>query len=369
MPECSRSPRGADAFHVTTGLSGVAVVTLVYRAWLHQTNATTVTLSYLLLVLLIASSSRLWVAVLISVVSMLAVNFFFLPPVGTFTIADPQNWISLFAFLGVSLVASRLSAAARERETIAIERAQLVEERKQAELSQRSAELKSVMLSSLAHDLRTPLTAIRVAATNLRESWPTDAERAEQLEIVLAEVDRLGRLFQNVIEMTRIEAGGISPERQWVHPLEIVEAAETQVAYALRDHPVTVNGEDGVMVFVDPRLTSAALAHLLENAAQYSRPGTLIGVRHRTGADGLLVVVEDNGPGISPVDLSHIFERFYRGEQAKRNTTGTGMGLSISKGLILAQNGRLWAENRQGGGMRFSLLVPAECRVALAAQE
>jgi two-component system sensor histidine kinase KdpD len=250
---------------------------------------------------------------------------------------------------------------------IAIERAHFLEERKQSELSQRSAELKSALLSSLAHDLRTPLTAIRVAASNLHATWLTEAQRSEQSEIVLAEVERLTRLFQNILEMTRIDAGAIAPELRWVHPLEIVEAAQGQVEYALRGHTVQAHaGANDAVVRVDPRLTSAALAHLLENAAQYSPPGSEITVGHSLSHEGLLLAVEDRGPGIAKADLSRLFERFYRGAQARSNTSGTGMGLSITRGLLAAENGRVWAENRADGGARFSILIPAEIRQAEA---
>jgi K+-sensing histidine kinase KdpD len=361
----------ADVLHAIFAIAGVCAITVVYRTWLHQhTNATTVALSYLLLVLFVAASSRLWVAVATSIASMLAVNFFFLPPVGTFTIADPQNWVALFAFLAVSLVASRLSAAARDRAAIAIERAHFLEERKQAELSQRSAELKSALLSSLAHDLRTPLTAIRVAASNLHASWLTGPQRSEQADIVLVEVERLTRLFQNIIEMTRIDAGAIAPERQWVHPLEIVEAAQGQVEYTLRDHMVRAqDSSEETVVHLDPRLTSAALAHLLENAAQYSPPGSEITVTHELNDEGLLISVQDKGAGIAVSDMPRLFERFYRGGEARRHGSGTGMGLSITRGLLAAENGRVWAENRPEGGSRFSILVPAESRTSAEGQD
>jgi two-component system sensor histidine kinase KdpD len=246
---------------------------------------------------------------------------------------------------------------------IAIERAHFLEDRKQSEIAQRSAELKSALLSSLAHDLRTPLTAIRVAASNLHATWLTDAQRSEQSEIVLAEVERLTRLFQNILEMTRIDAGAIAPERQWVHPLEIVEAAQGQVEYALRAHVVQAHaGETDAVVLVDPRLTSAALAHLLENAAQYSPPGSEITVDHSVNDEGLLLAVEDRGPGIAQADLPRLFDRFYRGAQAHSHNSGTGMGLSITRGLLAAESGRVWAENRPGGGAKFSMLIPAEIR-------
>ena len=365
-----RSLQRIDISHLLAGTAGVAVVTVVCLMWLHQANTATVSLSYLLLILFVATSSRLWVAVTVSILSMLCLNFFFLPPVGRLTISDPENWVALVTFLAVSLVASRLSAAARDRAAIAIERAKLVEDLKQAEISQRSAELKSTLLASLAHDLRTPLAAIRVAASNLHATWLTDAQRAEQSEIILAEVERLRRLFQNILEMTRIDAGAVAPELQWVHPLEIVEAAQGQVEYTIRGYHVDVqNGHDLGMVFVDPRLTSAALAHLLENAAQYSPPGSKITVTPTPTDEGLLISVRDEGPGIVSDELPHLFERFFRGREARRNTSGTGMGLSITKGLIASENGRVWARNVDGGGSEFCILVPTDIEPAAPAQE
>ncbi|HTL03608.1 MAG TPA: ATP-binding protein [Vicinamibacterales bacterium] len=337
-----------EFLHLLLGLAGVVAVILTYRLGL-ETNATTVALSFLLVVLFVAAASRLWVAVVTSLAAMVAFNFFFLPPVGTLTVVDPQNWVALFTFLAVSLVASRLSAVARDRAAIATERSQL--------------QLKSTLLSSLAHDLRTPLTAIRVSASNLGSTWLAEPQRTEQSEIILAEVERLQRLFQNILEMTRIDAGAIAPEREWVHPLEMVEAAQSQVEYTLREHRFQVeDGAGAAVIHVDPRLTSAALAHLLENAAQYSPPGSRITVAHHIDNERLLITVEDEGQGIASGDLPHLFERFYRGGGAPANSAGTGMGLSITKGLLAAENGEVWAENRPEGGARFSMLIPAAVR-------
>src|SRR3954469_18012622 len=127
-----------ERLHALLGLAGVGAVTLTYRLGL-ETNATTVALSYLLVVLFVAASSRLWVGVSTSLAAMIALNFFFFPPVGTFTIVDPQNWVALFTFLAVSLVASRLSASARDRQSEALSRR---DELARLELSQRSEELK-----------------------------------------------------------------------------------------------------------------------------------------------------------------------------------------------------------------------------------
>jgi two-component system sensor histidine kinase KdpD len=474
-------------------------VTLVFARWLHVSNAATMTTTFLLVVLVVAATSRLWIAVVTSVAAMLSLNFFFLPPVGTFTIADPQNWVALFAFLVVSLVASNLSAVARARTeeavgrrdelaclfdlsrdvlmmtdspeaismfarsiarrfdlefvavalprgddwdvfeagegtvaldgrqlaaafatahtspeldvgartyaghrtieadgrvirfvplhvgtkpvgllattgrsiepgtldtlagvvAIAIERAQFLQERKAAELTRQSEELKSALLASLGHDLRTPLTAIRVAASNLTASWLSDGDRAEQSDLILTEVERLTRLFQNILEMARIDAGAVTTEARWAHPSEIIAAARNQVGHTLRRHTLDVRVDPDVPVRLDPRLTATSLAHVLENAAQYAPQGSTIGVTARVTGEGLVIQVRDHGAGIAAADQPHLFERFYRGAAATARASGTGMGLSIARGLLAVERGRIWAENATGGGAQFTIVVPA----------
>ena len=484
-------------------LAAVACVTAVLK-WLSVSNAATVSTSYLLVVLLVAATSQLRVAVVSSIAAMLCLNFFFLPPVGTFTIADPHNWVALFAFLAVSLVASHLSAVAQARTeeavgrrdelarlfdlsrdvlmmtdspealavlarsvarrfdldfvavalpresdwnvfesgaehvdldrreltkalasaqvslefdarartyaghrtmtvdgrdvrlvplrvgtkpigilaaagrpveagtldalagvvAIAIERAQFLEERKASELTRQSEQLKTALLASLGHDLRTPLTAIRVAASNLKASWLREADRAEQSDVILAEVERLSRLFQNILEMARIYAGAVAADVRWVHPAEICEAARDQVEHALRHHRVEVEPDSDVLVRLDPRLTASALAHLLENAAQYTGAGSSITVRMRVSSEGLTITVRDHGPGIAPADLPHLFDRFFRGAEARHRVSGTGMGLSIARGILAAEGGRIWAENCADGGARFTIDIPVEARAS-----
>jgi two-component system sensor histidine kinase KdpD len=447
----------------------------------------TAAMGFLIVVLLVAATAPLWVAIATSFAAVLAFNFFFLPPVGTLTIADPQNWTALFALLIVSLVASNLSAIARartreavarrdelgrlfdlsrdillitesesanaslagfiarrfeldfvaiclpsgddwllfeagpqrcaldrrelsvvfrriggdqepdlassavrlaplrlgarpigllaaagreiERTTldavagltaIAIERAQFLDDRKAADLARQGEALKSALLASLGHDLRTPLTAIRVAASNLQASWPDERERREQSDLILLEVDRLTRMFQNILEMARIDAGAVTYDVRWVAPSEIVEAARTSVEHALRGRAIEVSADADRLVRLDPRLTAAALSHLLENAAKYSPPGTAIDVLASVDAGGLTIAVRDRGPGIPAGDLPHIFERFYRGANVKDRRSGTGMGLAIAKGLLAVQHGHIAAANESDGGVRFSLVVPAE---------
>jgi two-component system sensor histidine kinase KdpD len=489
------SVRSPDVVRLAAGLGAVAAVTVVYVRWLHISNAATVSTTFLLVVLVVAATSRFWVAASTSIVAMLCFNFFFLPPVGTLTIADPQNWVALFAFLAVSLVASNLSAVARTRTreavgrqhelarlfdlsrdvllvtdsreavatlaraiagrfdlefvavalprldewqifeagtrmitldrsalsrtfataqgtrddaghgtvmiegqsvrlislrvgtrpigllattgrpiepgtldtltgvvAIAVERAQLLEDRKSAEATRQREALKTVLLASLGHDLRTPLTAIRLAATNIKTSALTRDGRMEQTDLILTETDRLTRLFENILEMARIDAGAVASAARWTHPSEIIAAARIQVEHALRGRALDVRVELDVPVRLDPRLTATALAHLLENAAQYTPPDSPIDVRAHVTKDGLLIEVRDHGPGIAPEDLPHLFERFYRGAAATTRVAGTGMGLSIARGLIAVERGRIWAENCVDGGARFIVVVPAAAK-------
>jgi two-component system sensor histidine kinase KdpD len=448
-----------------------------------------VAMGFLIIVLLVAATSRLWVAVTTSFAVVLAFNFFFLPPVGTLTIADPQNWIALFSLLVVSLVASNLSAVARtrtqeaiarrdelgrlfdlsrdillvtdageanaslaafisrrfdldsvsicvpqksewvvscagprpitldprelsaafhrveegqearvdlsqacltplrlghkpigflatagrpiERETLdavaglaalAMERGQFLEDRKAADLARQSEALKSALLASLGHDLRTPLTAIRVAAGNLQASWPDERERREQSDVIVTEVDRLTRLFQNILEMARIDAGAIAEDKRWVAPSEIIDAARSSVEPALRDRLVEVSIDSDRLVRVDPRLTSAALSQLLENAAHYAPAPSPIRVNSTVTGGGLAIVVRDHGPGIAAPDLPHVFDRFHRGVNARDRRPGTGMGLAIARGVLAVERGQLFAENCADGGARFTIVVPAEVK-------
>jgi len=252
---------------------------------------------------------------------------------------------------------------------IAIERALLLEEKKAADLARQSEQLKSALLASLGHDLRTPLTAIRVAAGNLQSSWLTEQDRREQAELVLSEVGRLTRLFQNILEMARIDSGTIGKDLRWVHPSEIIEAARDQVGHTLGQHRLVVDIATDQVAHVDPRLTAAALGHLLENAAQYAPSDSPIEVRAETTPEGLLIAVRDSGPGIAPQDLPHLFERFYRGAAAKSRASGTGMGLSIARGLLAVERGRIWAANCPEGGAQFTIVVPADTRTAEIAEQ
>ena len=209
----------------------------------------------------------------------------------------------------------------------------------------------------MSHDLRTPLTAIKVAASNIRAS-EVRADRIEQSDLILAEVDRLTRLFENLLEMARLDAGAVPTDSRRTHPSEIIAAARAQADYALRQHHVEAVIEPDVPVLLDPRLTATAVSHLLENAAQYSPPGSTIRITAGGRPDGLTIAVRDHGPGIAPAELPRLFERFYRGAAGTSRTSGTGMGLWIVRGLLALENGRVSVENCCDGGAQFTIRVP-----------
>ena len=201
-----------------------------------------------------------------------------------------------------------------------------------------------------------------MAAGNLTTGALDEDERRQQSDVILAEVERLTRLFQNILDMARIDAGAVSADTRWTHPSEIIAAARQQVEHTLRGHHVDLDVDPDVPVELDPRLTATALAHLLENAAQYSPEGSAIGITARVEPEGLSLRVRDRGPGIAAADLPHLFERFYRGNASTARVSGTGMGLAIAKGRLAVERGRVWAENRPDGGAEFTLRVPTVTR-------
>ena len=346
---------------VQAGALAIVAATIAVLHWIPGVNPTTVGFVLLLIVLSTATMAPLWVALATSLAGTLALNFFFLPPVRTFTIADPQNWVSLIAFLVAAIVGSNLSAAAKERARIAVERAQLIQEREAAELQRQRGELASTLLASISHDLKTPLTAIRVAVENLRGDLPA-ADRRSQSDAAVAELVRLTRLFEDLLDMARIDAAAIPVQREWVTPADIVDAAVAHVRHSIDGHAIRVDADADQAVNIDARLASVAVSHLIENAARYSPANREIVVDARADAGGMTVTVTDHGPGLDPEELDHLFERFYRGRGAQQASPGTGMGLAISRGLLNAIGGRVWAENAPGAGARFSIVIPGARR-------
>ncbi|MCI0627991.1 MAG: ATP-binding protein [Acidobacteria bacterium] len=476
-------------------LIGVAGVTVCYKLLVTGVNATTVALSFLLVVLTTAAAQGIGPSILASIAGMVCFNFFFLPPVGTFTIHDPQNWVALFAFLLTAIIASHLSSAARgrtreaeqsreevwklyqlsraiiitpdpetavstisrqvrevfdihycdiftpgtsgglerleaisssletavsdellgevfekgalkfdaaqgstyaplkigvrvtgvlflssgpmEKATIeaisglvalALERARFLKELSRTEALRQSDQLKSALLASVSHDLRTPLTSMRAAVDNLLESsldW--DREALHEFHLIISEeVSRLTRLVQNLLEMARIEAGELRPVREWGSVPEIFSNVLERCAAEVSNHRVQIEcAENLPMIKVDFRLLASVLANLVENAAHYSPARSEIVLRGEVDSSTLKITVHDHGPGIPADELPRVFDKFYRGSSRSVNRReGTGMGLAIARGIVEAHGGKIWAESTPRSGTIFSFSLPVEIKAA-----
>jgi two-component system sensor histidine kinase KdpD len=602
--------------------AGIVAVTLAFNRVVPDVNNTTVGFSYLLVVLIAASAGGLGPAILASVGGVICFNYFFLPPKGSFTIADPQNWVALTAFLITAIVASQLSSAARSRTTdaerrreevwklyqlaraviiipdaesaissiawqvldvfgasfcavlvpafpesqsspdvhssevqgsevhsskvqsssfslppsevpsstpssrkdsrsglqpvtcnlqpatppnlqpawaqlaiattggpgvelstdvlsrvfnsgeiervpssraglarpeltyaplnvgvrrvgvlvlvtpplesgtieavaglvaVALERARFLREASRTEALRQSDELKSALLASVSHALRTPLTSIRAAIDNLLQhdlSWDGGAVADQNLRefhlIISEEVGRLTRLVTNLLEMARIESGELHLIKEWTLVSEVFSNVLERCSPVLQNHTTAVQVDDEIpLVKIDSRLVAEAMVNIVENAAKYSPPGTEIKLEARINAAGseakgdllraantpgstgpvsaggpvstggpvrtggqarpggpvrageLVVTVADSGPGIEAGEIDRIFDKFYRSSSlTDSGTVGTGMGLAIARGIIVAHGGRVWADSPARHGTVFTLAIPVEWKPA-----
>ena len=453
--------------------------------WLHL-NPTTIALAFLLGVLGISASWGLRQAVFMSVVATLAFNYFFLPPIGTFTIADPQNWIALFAFLVTAVTASELSERARRgarsaverrqelerlyafsqlllssdspaellnlipryivesfgirsaaislssrsdvyrsgpsidglesrdlqliglrgepridsaqkiafmplrmgmrvvgcmgvsgsmlsRQTleaigslvaISIERAGAVEKLSRAEAARESEQLRAVLLDSVTHEFRTPLTAIKASVTSLLGS-PSDStthspeERQELLTIINEESDRLNRLIGEAAEMAQLDANKVEFRFASAPTGPLVEEALDELKQLLAQHPVEVRiPADLPNARMDSAHIKEVLVHLIENAAKYSPAGAPIRITGEAKDQTLNISIADRGPGIDDFEQSLVFEKFYRGRNQRVQVHGTGMGLAICKAIVEAHGGRLGVTSQLGHGSVFYFNLP-----------
>lgn len=241
---------------------------------------------------------------------------------------------------------------------IALERARAIERAASAEAARRNEELRAAMLDALAHDLKTPLTAIKTSVTSLISKYPRTEERKEELlAIVNEETDRLSRIVSETIRMGRIDAGKISLHRCPYSLDEILNRALEDLKLdpsRLRfDIP-----EPLPQLVVDGDLIQQALKQLLDNADRYSPPGSSIHVRARIEEDTIVVSVADSGPGVAPDEQSRIFDKFYRGAHSSRYPEGTGMGLSIARGVVEAHGGKISVAAAANGGSVFSVRLP-----------
>ena len=456
----------------------VAATLALYR-FLIPVNATTVALSLLLLVLAVSARWGLAEATLASLVAVLGLNYFFLPPVGTFTIQDPQNWVALIAFMVTAVTASQLSARVRRRAAeaearrleierlytlvqamiltgnarrtirefvqtvvkvfgceaaafyyqpgaeffrsgpesspvsdhdllaaaevddvsvdaerglatapvrlggrplgsmaligalpseqtlraivnliaITVEKARALEDAGHAEAARQSEALKSALLDSLAHDIKTPLTSIKAAVTSLLGN-AVSADH-ELLTIINEEADRLNHLAAEVIAMARVDAGKLHLEKRPVAVAELIDPALAELAGARGGQAVTVNVPPFLPRAVcDPEFVQQVIKQLLENALKYSPEPAAVTVSAAVKGAKIVIGVVDRGPGIDDDERTRIFDKFFRGRRYRFETKGTGMGLAIAKGIIEAHGERIWVESEPQHGSAFYFSLP-----------
>jgi two-component system, OmpR family, sensor histidine kinase KdpD len=453
-----RQVRPSPVAGVLVALVAVAASTGVVYPLKHHAPAVSLGVVYLVPVLLVSAYWGMWLGLATSLASAAAFNFFHIPPVGHFTIADSRNWVALVAFalvaavtstvadlararaleaeqgrreadlaaalarallagtdtttalgetarsvaeaLGVPhvaielgavegdhrrvravplassgeqiatlLVPASLDAAAEERLreqvvpplqaliAVALHRDALQAEELETAALRRSDELKTVLLRSVSHDLRTPLTAILSAGHALGSPSLTEEERAELAWAVIEEGGRLSDLVDKLLDLSRLQSGRAAPRMDWVLLEEVLETAREGVA-----------DRDAFRFAVDPELPALradaaqlerAFANVLENAARHSG-GHPVSVRARAVGHRLIVRVVDHGPGIPPAERERIFEPFYRGAGGDRAHAGAGLGLAIAKGFVEANGGRIAVESLPGQGTSFVVQFPLE---------
>jgi two-component system sensor histidine kinase KdpD len=462
-------------------LASVAGVGAVLAFYLHvlTVNATTVALSLLLVVLAVSARWGLAEATVASVVAVLGLNYYYLEPVGTFTIEDPQNWMALMAFMVTAVTASQLSERVRRRAAeaeerrleierlyelvqammlggtpqrairefvqkvtqvfdcdaaafyylpgdevirsgpesnpvtdhdlkaaaeveeltvdeartratapvqlgghplgsvalvgplpsdqtlraivnliaLTIEKARALEDASHMEAERHNEVLKSALLDSLAHDIKTPLTSIKAAVTSLL-TGAANADR-ELLTIINEEADRLNLLAAEVIAMARVEAGKLHLDKHPVAAAALIEAALGDVAGLRRGRPVTPLAPRSLpLASCDAELVQQVIKHLIENAMKYSPEGSPLKITAERKGEKIVIGVADCGAGIDEDERSRIFDKFFRGRRFRFETKGTGMGLAIAKGIMEAHGEKIWVESEPGQGSVFYISLP-----------
>jgi two-component system sensor histidine kinase KdpD len=246
----------------------------------------------------------------------------------------------------------RLLDALADQAAIAVERTRLAEDIDEARLLAETERLRSALLTSISHDLRTPLASIIGAITSLRsygDNYDTDA-REELMATVQDEAERLNRFVGNLLDMTRLESGALEPKREYLDLGEVVGTSLDRTAKIMHRHEVIVDiAPDLPMLSLDAVLMEQVLVNLLDNAAKYAPPASRIQLKVYRDDQDIQIDVIDEGPGIPENALERIFDKFYRVRATDRQRAGTGLGLAICRGFVEALGGRIIAHNRTDG--------------------
>jgi two-component system sensor histidine kinase KdpD len=352
-------------------VAGTAALLVPFRA---RTSTATDALALVVPVVVAAWAGGRLAALVTAAVAAATLEVFFLPPYNTFKIDLVDDVVALGVFTAVALAVGTLVAAEGERRRIAEQRAAEIEalyERQrglldaQQRLTEEAAQLqqlgddRSALLRSVSHDLRTPLVTIKAVTSDLRDGTDyDDAVRDELLDLVGDEAERLDRLVANLLSLSRVESGSLTPDRQALSLDELLTDRVRKLNRVLRnvrvqmDVPFTLPLADGDYTLVDQVVTN-----LLENAARHSPDGGTVRVRAREQGGWIEVSVSDQGPGVDPEDRDRIFEPFSRG----KGSTSSGVGLAICKAIVEAHGGSIAVQSAEAngrGGATFVFTLP-----------
>ena len=365
----------STALGLAATLATVAVGTLV--VWPLKSVAPPVSLGvvYIPGVLLISTIWGWRLGLLTAVASALAFNWFHIPPTGRLDVAADRDAVALVVFVIVAVASSSLAELARARaaeaerrreetDRVLAELRELSAERDRIEAEvieagalRRSDELKTALLRSVSHDLRTPLTSIIAAGAALDSPSVTAEERHELSEAVVGEGQRLSRLVANLLDVSRLESGSAPPRREEVDLGGVLEAARESVGASPEQVRLAID-PDLPLLTADPAQLERAFANLIENGARHGG-GRQVLVRSRQSGGRVVVRVVDQGDGIPEGERERIFEPFYRRE-GEREGQGSGLGLAIARGFIEANGGEIAVESVPGQGSTFVVAFPLE---------
>lgn len=355
-----RRAREPDWTGLAFALAAAAGCTVLGLAMQGRFDPVNIAMVYLLGVVVSALRFSRGAAIVSAVLCVAAFDFFFIPPTWTFTVDDPQYLLTFAIMLIVALVISKLTAdvhnEARRRGTL--------------ETEAQAERLRSTLLASISHDLRTPLAILSGASSSLAEEGGalTPEDRKALARSVFEQTRALSEQVAKVLQMTRLETGSVTIERDWNSLPDLAGPVLARLREVLARHRVMTDFDKVLpLMRVDATLIDQVLANLLENAARYTPPGTLIRLRAQVKDTEMVVSVEDFGGGLLAEDFERVFAKFHRGRN-EGAVAGAGLGLSICRAIVLLHGGRIWVEQLAGGGTAFRFTLPLEAAPPVPAE-
>jgi len=328
----------------------VAVCTLIGLAMAPRFDVVNIAMVYLLAVVVIALRFSRGAAIACATLCVAAFDFTFVPPAGTLTVHDIQYLFTFAIMLAVALIISGLTQRARRH----------IEAQTALTVAAETEQVRSTLLASISHDLRTPLAVITGASSSLAEEGDKlkPEERKALAQSVYHQACDMSELVAKVLQMTRLDTGFIELQRDWISVAEITGSVLASLEERLAGHLLVVDiPPDLPLVRADAILVEQALVNLVENAARHTPTGTVVQLSAEQRGNELLISVEDHGPGIADNYLEQVFAKFHRGS-GHHVGTGVGLGLAICRAIVELHGGRVWAERPSTGGTAFRFTLP-----------